>query len=92
MKIDISLLFEKPELDSSVILIIQPLAPLSMVSGLPGSYYKTERIPTKFMLSGLFENLLGWHFSKEDRAKIFREMKKAHKKNRNIHGTPTFLH
>lgn len=80
MKIDISLLFEKPELDSSVIVIIQPLAPLSMVSGLPGSYYKTERIPTKFMLSGLFENLLGWHFSKEDRAKIFREMKKAHKK------------
>lgn len=80
MKIDISLLFEKPKLDSSVILIIQPLAPLSMVSDLPGSYYKTECIPTKFMLSGLFENLLGWHFSKEDRAKIFKEMKKVHKK------------
>jgi CRISPR-associated protein Cas5 len=80
MKIDISLLFKKPELDGSVMLIIQPLAPLSMVSSLPGSYYKTERIPTKFMLSGLFENLLGWHFSKEDRAKIFKEMKKLHKK------------
>lgn len=80
MKIDISLLFKKPELDSSVILIILPLAPLSMVNNLPGSYYKTESIPTKFMLSGLFENLLGWHFSKEDRANIFREMKKAYKK------------
>jgi len=80
MKTDISLLFEKSELDTSVILTIQPLAPLSMVSSLPGSYYKTERIPTKFMLSGLFENLLGWHFSKEDRANIFREMKRVHKK------------
>lgn len=80
MKIDISLLFENPELDTSVILTIQPLAPLSMVSSLPGSYYKTERTPTKFMLSGLFENLLGWHFSKEDRANIFREMKIVHKK------------
>jgi CRISPR-associated protein Cas5 len=80
MRIDISILFEEAELDSSVILIIQPLAPLSMVSALPGSYYKTERIPTKFMLSGLFENLLGWHFSKEGRARIFKEMKKLHKK------------
>lgn len=81
MEIDISLLFEEPMLDAIAILKIQPLAPLSMVNNLPGSYYKTESIPTKFMLSGLFENLLGWHFSKEDRAKIFKEMKKKHKKN-----------
>jgi CRISPR-associated protein Cas5 len=81
MEIDISLLFEEPMLDAIAILTIQPLAPLSMVNNLPGSYYKTESIPTKFMLSGLFENLLGWHFSKEDRAKIFKEMKKIHKKN-----------
>ncbi len=80
MEIDISLLFEEPKFDAIVILTIQPLAPLSMVNNLPGSYYKTESIPTKFMLSGLFENLLGWHFSKEDRMKIFREMKKVHKK------------
>ena len=79
MEIDISLLFEEPKFDAIVILTIQPLAPLSMVNNLPGSYYKTESIPTKFMLSGLFENLLGWHFSKEDRMKIFREMKKVHK-------------
>jgi len=80
MEIDISLLFEEPSLDAVAVLTIQPLAPLSMVNNLPGSYYKTESVPTKFMLSGLFENLLGWHFSKEDRAKIFKEMKKVHKK------------
>lgn len=84
MKIDISLLFEKPELDSSVILIIQPLAPLSMVSDLPGSYYKTERMPTKFMICGLFENLLGWHFSVEDRKKVYKKMLATHKKRHNL--------
>lgn len=80
MPIDISLLFEEPKLDTTVCLIIKPLAPLSMVNNLPGSYYKTERVPTKQMLCGLFENLLGWHFSEKDRPKIFKEMQKHHKK------------
>lgn len=80
MTIDISLLFEEPRLDKTVCLIAQPLAPLSMVSVLPGSYYKTERVPTKAMLCGLFENVLGWHFSKENRKEIFKQMKKHHKK------------
>ncbi|MDW8464738.1 MAG: hypothetical protein RML35_00655 [Chloroherpetonaceae bacterium] len=69
--VDISLLFEEPKLDKTVCLIVQPLAPLSMVSVLPGSYYKTERVPTKEMLCGLFENLLGWHFSEEDSKRNF---------------------
>ncbi len=80
MTADISILFEEPILNEAVILVVKPLAPLSMVSNLPGSYYKTERVPTKPMLCGLFENLMGWHFSKEDRIKIFKEMQKHHKK------------
>ncbi len=80
MTADISILLEEPKLNEAVILVVKPLAPLSMVSNLPGSYYKTERVPTKPMLCGLFENLLGWHFSEEDRIKIFKEMQKNHKK------------
>lgn len=80
MTIDISLLFEEPKLDKEVVVIVRPLAPLSMVSNLPGSYYKTERVPTKQMLCGLFENLLGWHFSEDDRKRIFKEIKKHHSK------------
>jgi CRISPR-associated protein Cas5 len=80
MSVDITLLFEEPKLDASAMLVIKPLAPLSMVSCLPGAYYKTERVPTKSMLCGLFENLLGWHFSTKDRANIFKEMQKNHKK------------
>jgi|YNPMSStandDraft_2_1061718.scaffolds.fasta_scaffold02989_1 CRISPR-associated protein Cas5 len=83
MVTDISILFEEPKLEQAVILVIKPLAPLSMVNNLPGSYYKTERMPTKPMLCGLFENLLGWHFSEEDRIKIFKEMQKYHKKQYN---------
>jgi len=83
MLTDISILFEEPKLEQDVILVIKPLAPLSMVNNLPGSYYKTERLPTKPMLCGLFENLLGWHFSEEDRIKIFKEMQKHHKKQYN---------
>jgi len=74
--IDISILQKQPQLDSGVILEIQPLAPLSMVSELPGSYYKTLKIPDKKMLCGLFENLLGWHIDLADRKEISKEVKK----------------
>lgn len=57
-------------------IIITPLAPLSMVHSLPGSYYKTEIVPTKQMLCGLFENILGWHFCLEDRRKLIKVVKK----------------
>ena len=60
--IELNALFEKPDLAQTFMLRIDPLAPLSMVSSLPGSYYRSERAPTEFMLYGLLENLLGWHF------------------------------
>src|SRR5690606_15155987 len=60
----------------------EPLAPLSMVSDLPGSYYKTLRSPSKKMLCGLFENILGWHIDESDRAKLIKTIKKIRKKQK----------
>jgi CRISPR-associated protein Cas5 len=73
---DINILKQKPELTEKIKLIIQPLAPLSMVSDIPGTYYKTQNTPDKYKVCGLFENMLGWHFSLKDRNKINKELKK----------------
>src|SRR5690554_1212509 len=70
----------KPELNKKVKLVIEPLAPLSMVSDLPGSYYKVQEIPDKFKLAGLFENILGWQFGKKTRQDILKDLKKHYKK------------
>lgn len=62
------------------LLRISPLAPVSMVSEIPGSYYKTGKVPNKHHLCGLFENLLGWHISKKGRENIFMDLQKEYKK------------
>jgi CRISPR-associated protein Cas5 len=80
MSIDISLLFEEAKLNKKAVLTIRPLAPLSMVNSIPGSYYKTEHFPTKFMLCGLFENILGLHFSDKDRRAIRNKLKQQFKR------------
>lgn len=84
-EIDLSILQKLPLLDTKAILEIEPLAPLSMVSELPGSYYKTLKSPDKKMLCGLFENILGWHIDLADRKAIIKELitlrKKLAKKN-----------
>lgn len=77
---EIKILENKPELNKKIRLIIEPLAPLSMVSDLPGTYYKVQKIPDKFKLCGLFENILGWQFSKKDRQAIVRSLKSHYKK------------
>jgi CRISPR-associated protein Cas5 len=77
---DISLLFDKPDLSKKALLVIEPLAPLSMVNSMPGSYYKTEHVPTKQMLCGLLENMLGFHFSHEHRTAIRKKLKQHFKK------------
>lgn len=75
MEIDLNILFQKPVLDLKVTLEILPLAPLSMVSDIPGTYYKSQEIPDKYKLCGLFENILGWHFGKNDRMAISKKLK-----------------
>ncbi|MDP1764288.1 MAG: type I-PGING CRISPR-associated protein Cas5p [Sediminibacterium sp.] len=76
---DLSILKQKPELSQKIKLIIHPLAPLSMVSDIPGTYYKTQITPDRFKICGLFENILGWHLSVNDRDKINKELKKKDK-------------
>lgn len=80
--IDIPILKEEPLKDVKAKLIIEPLAPLSMVSELPGSYYKSQMYPTKKMICGLFENILGWHFDLETRTKILKDLQKTRKKQK----------
>lgn len=84
MKLDLSILFENPELDKSAVLTIEPLAPLSIVSTLPGSYYKSQDAPTKYNLCGMFENTLGWHLGDKERKAILRKMSQVYKKKYKI--------
>jgi CRISPR-associated protein Cas5 len=74
-EIDISVLFEKPDLEKSAILWIEPLAPLSMVTSMPGSYYRSQGEPSPFMIYGMLENMLGWHFDDKIRREILKKMK-----------------
>ncbi len=78
--IDLNFLNKKPILEKEVNFVVQPLAPLSMVNEIPGSYYKTEKTPTKFQICGLFENILGWHIGAKDREAIWKDLKKHYKK------------
>lgn len=82
--IDISILRNSQYSKVDAILEIRPLAPLSMVSEMPGSFYKTLRYPSKKMLCGLFENILGWHFDNTLRTEIFNDMAKLRKKHKQI--------
>jgi CRISPR-associated protein Cas5 len=79
INIDLSILQKVPEPKLDVILEIEPLAPLSMVTELPGSYYKTLKSPDKKMLCGLFENILGWHINIADRKSVVKELIKTRK-------------
>ena len=78
--IDLSILKHVPKLTISIKMEVRPLAPLSMVSEMPGSFYKTLSYPSKKMICGLLENMLGWHFDKKLRIEIFNDWKKAMKK------------
>lgn len=73
-EVDLSILQKIPELDAKAKLTIEPLAPLSMVSDLPGSFYKALNSPNKKMLCGLFENLMGWHLDVADRSAIQKDL------------------
>ena len=80
MKVNLEIVFQKPLLEKRIKLIILPLAPLSMVADIPGTYYKTQDIPDKYKICGLFENILGWHFDKNDRIAIQKKLKEFNKK------------
>jgi len=81
---NINILLQEPKIEKQVKITIEPLAPLSIVSDIPGTYYKAQNTPDKYKLCGVFENILGWHFSKNDRTKISKKIKEFnHKKLKN---------
>lgn len=64
------------------ILKIQPLAPLSLVTTTPGSFYRSDNSPSDEMIYGMLENMMGWHYSKEIRRSYLKAIKKSFKKDR----------
>ena len=82
--LDLSFYLEPPELTSRAELTITPLAPLSMVSSQPGTYFLSEMAPTTHMVLGMLENALGWHFHKDLRNELRKELAKLAKKNRAV--------
>lgn len=87
-ELSIEVLFEKPEPTIKASLFIEPLAPLSLVTSMPGAYYRSQREPSDFMIYGMLENLLGWHFTDNERNSIIKALKnyykKTYKKDKNL--------
>lgn len=81
---DLSPLLDPPDRTVRGVLHIEALAPLSMVSAQPGSYFQTSQAPSDAMLLGMIENALGWHLGPTDRKSIQKSLtkqrKKAHRK------------
>lgn len=71
---------EPPVLTEKGQLTITALAPLSMVSKQPGTYFRSELAPTEGMLYGMLENALGWHFGADQRRALLKGLKKLAKK------------
>lgn len=83
--INLSFFVQAPELTVKAKMTITALAPLSMVSSQPGSYFRSESVPTESMLYGMLENALGWHFFDDAKKNNLRTiigtgLKKAAKK------------
>ncbi len=85
LKIDIEILRKIPNKTIKAILSIEPLAPLSMVSEMPGSFYKTLNVPSKKMICGLIENVLGWHIDWRDRKVIQQDIKELRKRQKAVY-------
>lgn len=82
MKLDLSFLLQPPDLSVRAVLTVDALAPLSMVTSMPGKYYRSQPEPTDEMLYGLLENALGWHITgKTDvvRDRLVKELARRHK-------------
>ena len=75
MNLDLSFLLNPPEFNVKAKLTIDALAPLSMVTSMPGKYYRCQPEPTHEMLYGLLENALGWHLCDKERAELLKKMK-----------------
>ncbi|MGP1420744.1 MAG: type I-PGING CRISPR-associated protein Cas5p [Tannerella sp.] len=88
-KIDLAVLQKIPHKIVKTKLVVEPLAPLSMVSEMPGSFYKTLNVPSKKMICGLIENLLGWHIGWRDRKAIQKDVEELRKKQKVAYSNET---
>lgn len=78
MKLDLKFLLQPPDFSVRAMLIIDALAPLSMVTSMPGKYYRSQPEPTDAMLYGLCENALGWHIADSERKILIKKLEKKH--------------
>lgn len=76
---DLSILNNTPAFETRATLAIATLAPLSMVSKMPGKYYTSSDGPTKPMIYGMLENALGWHIEPKERDALLKELEKKYK-------------
>lgn len=77
--IGLSFFLEPPDLDTTAVLEIEALSPLSMSTAQPGTYYRSQPAPTEAMLYGMLENALGWHFPEEVRSNLLKQLRQAAK-------------
>jgi CRISPR-associated protein Cas5 len=84
MNFDPNILLQSSDFSVRAMLTIDALAPLSMVTSMPGKYYRSQPEPSPQMIYGLMENALGWHVtdrtSEKQRAKFINRLAKKHKK------------
>lgn len=73
-ELDLRFLLQEPVFDTRALLTIEALAPLSMVTSMPGKYYCCQPEPTNEMLFGLLENALGWHLCDKERKALLQKM------------------
>lgn len=78
--LDLSFYKDAPDLSAKAELTIEALAPLSMVSSQPGTYFRSELAPTRHMVLGMLENALGWHFHGALRQELRKGLAKVAKK------------
>ena len=77
---DLSFYLDPPERTAHGTLVVEALAPLSLVSAQPGSYYQSAPAPTPAMLLGMVENALGWHLCSSARKAALKSLQKQAKK------------
>lgn len=81
--IDLSFYLEPPQLDTATDLQLEGLAPLSLVSDQPGSYFRSAVAPSAHMILGMLENALGWHFDDQARNALFKSLTRLVRKGKN---------
>lgn len=77
MTLDLSFLLQPPDFSARAMLTVDALTPLSMVTSMPGKYYRSQPEPTDAMLHGLLENALGWHISDGERKVLVRKLERT---------------